>query len=397
MATDARNRLQPALLDRLTDDAPEHRVESEDHRVMSKSQLRQAVLRDLSALFNAVQPLGVGAAPYPQLRGSVLNFGLPPLAGGLASKLDVSALEGAIRQAIVDFEPRILGDTLWCARSRRAASSTPTTSSSSRSAATCGRSRSRWRSCCAPSSISRPGRSKFAMQSASRRRSRAEPCRRHDPRLLRLYSDELTHLREVGAEFADAFPKIASRLGMEGMEVTDPYVERLLEGFAFLTARIQLKLEAEHPRLIAHLLEATYPNFLAPVPSMAIARLQVDPRDPNLVNGYPLPRGSALTSEAARGQDTHCEFRTAQALTLWPIEIVAVQAFTHAPDPATGAAAPGAWQPWRPAHPPAVRRRHDLSAARDRPPAALPQRGADVAFRLTSGCSAPPPAAWFVR
>ena len=73
-----------------------------------------------------------------------------------------------------------------------------------------------------------------------------------DPRLLRLYSDELTHLRERGAEFAREFPKIASRLSMDGVEVTDPYVERLLEGFAFLTARIQLKLDAEYPRLVQH-------------------------------------------------------------------------------------------------------------------------------------------------
>lgn len=153
-----------------------------------------------------------------------------------------------------------------------------------------------------------------------------------DPRLLRLYSDELSHLREVGAEFAREFPKIASRLGMEGMEVTDPYVERLLEGFAFLTARVQLKLEAEQPRLIAHLLEATYPNFLAPMPSMMIARFGVDPADPNLVKGYVLPRGSALLSEAARGQDTHCEFTTAQAVTLWPIELASVQYFSFAPD-----------------------------------------------------------------
>ncbi|MDQ6628444.1 MAG: type VI secretion system baseplate subunit TssF [Pseudomonadota bacterium] len=153
-----------------------------------------------------------------------------------------------------------------------------------------------------------------------------------DPRLLRLYSDELSHLREVGAEFAREFPKIASRLGMEGMEVTDPYVERLLEGFAFLTARVQLKLEAEQPRLIAHLLEATYPNFLAPMPSMLIARFAVDPADPNLVKGYVLPRGSALLSEVARGQDTHCEFTTAQAVTLWPIELASVQYFSHAPD-----------------------------------------------------------------
>ena len=153
-----------------------------------------------------------------------------------------------------------------------------------------------------------------------------------DPRLLRLYSDELAHLREVGAEFAREFPKIAARLGVEGMEVSDPYVERLLEGFAFLTARVQLKIEAEHPRLIAHLLEATYPNFLAPVPSMLVARFAVDPADPNLVRGYVLPRGSTLMSEIPRGQDTHCEFTTAHAVTLWPVEIVAVQYFSHAAD-----------------------------------------------------------------
>ena len=68
-----------------------------------------------------------------------------------------------------------------------------------------------------------------------------------DPRLLRLYNEELTHLREVGAEFAHEFPKIAARLSMDGLEVADPYVERLLEGFAFMAARMQLKLEARVP------------------------------------------------------------------------------------------------------------------------------------------------------
>lgn len=153
-----------------------------------------------------------------------------------------------------------------------------------------------------------------------------------DPRLLRLYSDELTHLREVGAEFAQEFPRIASRLGLETMDVADPYVERLLEGFAFLAARVQLKLEAEQPRLIAHLLEAMYPNFLAPVPSMMIARLSVDPTDPNLTRGHTVPRGSTIGSELARGQQTHCEFRTAHSVTLWPIELVEAHWFTYAPD-----------------------------------------------------------------
>jgi type VI secretion system protein ImpF len=111
-AVDMRNRLQPALLDRLTDDQPGERAEAEDHRAMSKAQLRQAVLRDLGALFNSVQPLGAQADSSPLLGDSVLNFGLPPLSGKLASMLDVSVVEGLIRQAIVRFEPRILPDTL---------------------------------------------------------------------------------------------------------------------------------------------------------------------------------------------------------------------------------------------------------------------------------------------
>ncbi len=153
-----------------------------------------------------------------------------------------------------------------------------------------------------------------------------------DPRLTRLYQDELTHLRELGQEFAREHPKIAGRLGMEAMEVADPYVERLLEGFAFLAARVQLKLEAEQPRLIGQMLGAMYPNFLAPVPSMAVMHMGVDVTDPNLGRGHVVPRGSSITSLLPRGQNTRCEFRTAQSVTLWPIELVQAQYFSHAPD-----------------------------------------------------------------
>lgn len=153
-----------------------------------------------------------------------------------------------------------------------------------------------------------------------------------DPRLLRLYSDELAHLRERGAEFAREFPKIASRLSMDGLEVADPYVERLLEGFAFMAARVQLKLDAEHPRLVQHLLESVYPNFLAPVPSMMVAQLVPDASDPNLVHGARVARGSTIRSELPRGQNTLCEFRTAREVRLWPIEIAAAQYFSYAPD-----------------------------------------------------------------
>lgn len=106
-------RLQPALLDRLTDEEPTRTHEPPDRRVMSKSRLRQAVLRDLAWLFNSTKPTArVDIGQIPNVRRSVLNFGLPPLSGRAASSLDVTELEKAIRQAILDFEPRILPETL---------------------------------------------------------------------------------------------------------------------------------------------------------------------------------------------------------------------------------------------------------------------------------------------
>jgi type VI secretion system protein ImpF len=118
------DRLQPALLDRLTDDQPDRTQEPRERRVMSKAQLKQAVLRDLAWLFNATRieraetptdprlPLGVDLDDAPEARKSVVNYGLPPLSGRAAISMDILELERAIRQAIVDFEPRILASTL---------------------------------------------------------------------------------------------------------------------------------------------------------------------------------------------------------------------------------------------------------------------------------------------
>ena len=91
-----------------------------------------------------------------------------------------------------------------------------------------------------------------------------------DARLLDYYNRELRFMREMGAEFAEEFPKIAGRLGLDGFDCTDPYVERLLEGFAFMAARIQLKVDAEFPDFTQHLLNVVYPNYAAPTPSMVI-------------------------------------------------------------------------------------------------------------------------------
>ncbi|MEM7317564.1 MAG: type VI secretion system baseplate subunit TssF [Pseudomonadota bacterium] len=142
-----------------------------------------------------------------------------------------------------------------------------------------------------------------------------------DTRLLKHYETELAFLREMGAEFADAYPKIASRLGMEGIEVLDPYVERLLEGSAFLAARVQLELEMQFPVLTGNLLEIVYPHYLAPTPSMMIAELVPDVTNAALKEGYTIPRGSVLRSRLMEGEQTPCDFRSSQDVTLWPIEV----------------------------------------------------------------------------
>lgn len=153
-----------------------------------------------------------------------------------------------------------------------------------------------------------------------------------DPRLLRYYNQELQHLREMGQEFAEEFPKIAGRLGMEGIEVADPYVERLLEGSAFLAARVQLKLDAEFPRFTQHLLEMLYPHYLAPTPSMAVAQILPTLSESNLANGLTVPRGSLMRAGSVHKDGAACTFTTAQDVSLWPVELVEARYFPAAAD-----------------------------------------------------------------
>ena len=153
-----------------------------------------------------------------------------------------------------------------------------------------------------------------------------------DARMLRYYNQELAYMREMGAEFAAAFPKIAGRLGMHGLEVDDPYVERLLEVVSFLAARVQLKLEAQFPRFTQALLEIVYPHYLAPTPSMAIVQFTPAMTEGSLATGFTVPRGTLLRGQIPRGEVTACQFRTAHELTLWPIEITEARYVPFAPD-----------------------------------------------------------------
>jgi type VI secretion system protein ImpG len=148
-----------------------------------------------------------------------------------------------------------------------------------------------------------------------------------DHRLLNYYNRELSYLRELGGEFAKHFPKIAGRLGLDEFECTDPYVERLLEGFAFLSARVQLKIDAEYPRFTQGLMSILTPHLLAPTPSLAVVQFQPSTKQGVLTEGHRVARGTPLKANLGRGEHTACEYRTSQDVELWPIEITRV---THA-------------------------------------------------------------------
>ncbi|MEX2584194.1 MAG: type VI secretion system baseplate subunit TssF [Gemmatimonadota bacterium] len=140
----------------------------------------------------------------------------------------------------------------------------------------------------------------------------------HDD-LLDHYHSELEYLRRGGAEFARLYPKVAHRLQLGAEECPDPDVERLLEGFAFLTARIQRNLEQQGSEVATTLLDILYPHFLAPVPSMTVARFDVDPEQGKITAGHEIPKHTPLFAETADGQT--CRFRTCYPVTLWPIRV----------------------------------------------------------------------------
>jgi type VI secretion system protein ImpG len=141
--------------------------------------------------------------------------------------------------------------------------------------------------------------------------------------LLFHYSQELTYLRYLGAEFANKYPKIAGRLLLEAGKCEDPHVERLLEGFAFIAARIHLKLDDEFPAIVESLLSILCPYYLRPIPSASVVQFHLDKEQGKLMTGMAIPKGSLLYSPPVNG--TPCKFRTSYATTLWPLEVKAAE------------------------------------------------------------------------
>lgn len=152
--------------------------------------------------------------------------------------------------------------------------------------------------------------------------------------LLGYYERELVFLRRMGADFARKYPKIASRLLIEGEKIEDPHVERIVEAFALLAGRIGLKLDDELPEITESFINLLYPHYLAPIPSMAVAQFGYGSPNDKITAAQVLERGSKLNSRPVDG--TPCQFRTAYDVQLLPIEVESATLDSPAPKNSQG-------------------------------------------------------------
>ena len=141
--------------------------------------------------------------------------------------------------------------------------------------------------------------------------------------LLLYYERELDYIRKMAVQFSEKHPKVASRLMLEPTKCEDPHVERLLEAFAFLTARVHLKIDDESPEISEAMLAVIYPQLVAPIPSMSIVEFQLDPDKGKLTSGLPISREAVLRSRPVGG--VPCTFRTCYDTTVWPVSVTAAE------------------------------------------------------------------------
>lgn len=160
--------------------------------------------------------------------------------------------------------------------------------------------------------------------------------------LFSYYERELIFIRQMAQDFARQYPAAAGRLLLEPNRSNDPHVERLIEAFAFLSARIHLKADDEFPELTDAMLNVLYPHYLSPVPSMAMLQFDVDPGRAALPNGFLIPRGSKLRTQPVN--NLPCKYRTSYDVTLWPVVVTESRMLTppfprsYRPPPRTAAA-----------------------------------------------------------
>lgn len=137
--------------------------------------------------------------------------------------------------------------------------------------------------------------------------------------LLPYYNQELEFLRLMGAEFAEKYPKIAARLHLSEDGSHDPHVERIVEAFAYLNARIRYKLDDDFPEIVGSLLGVLYPHYQNPIPSMAIVQFKLDDSQATRTTGHEIARGTFLDTESVDGET--CRYQTCYPTTVWPFKL----------------------------------------------------------------------------
>lgn len=145
-----------------------------------------------------------------------------------------------------------------------------------------------------------------------------------DRAFLEYYEAELTHIRSLAAEFAALHPNVAGNLSITSAPCPDPYVERLLEGVAFLSARTRMKIDAESSSYVRNLLDALYPDLAGPSPAMTMATLTPGPQLDRMMDGHKVARGTRLVASLREGLQTRATYTTSQEVHLWPIMLADV-------------------------------------------------------------------------
>ncbi len=146
-----------------------------------------------------------------------------------------------------------------------------------------------------------------------------------DRAFLSYYEAELAHIRELSVEFSALHPTVARNLSLDAVPCPDPYVERLLEGVAYLAARTRLKLDGESQRQVRGILDALYPDLAGPAPAMSTVVLHPGPQVQTMADGHLVKRGTRLVAALRDGISTRAIYTTTQDVTLWPIALVSVE------------------------------------------------------------------------
>ncbi len=146
-----------------------------------------------------------------------------------------------------------------------------------------------------------------------------------DRNFLAYYEDELAHIRELATEFSALHPTVARNLSLDAVPCPDPYVERLLEGVAFLAARTRLKVDAESSRYVRNLLDELYPDLVCPAPAMTMAVLHPGPQVQTMLDGHLVQRGTRSVAAYREGVTTRATYTSSQDVMLWPVAMDKVE------------------------------------------------------------------------